>query len=495
MNQETADKDTVDLKVGGYFLYDDEAVKVLPVNLNSFTVVKIPLTKMARELGNLLIRDTIAMGAILTLLGNDMEIAYEYVKKEFAAKGDELVKENISALEAGSEHIKKFYLPAIKEVLIPMRKKTDRIIINGNEAIAVGSIGAGMQFASIYPMTPISNILHFLAPLQDEYGFVFKQPEDEVSAINMAIGASFAGARSMVATSGGGFCLMTEAYGLAGITETGLVIVEGMRGGPATGLPTWTGQADLRFVLHAHQGEFPRIILAPGDSEEAYEAMFDAFNLADKYQTPVLVLVDKQITESHQSFEPFTTKDKSIDRGKFTNKKITDYKRYADSSDGISLRAPAGSGNHMVANSDEHDEYGWTTEESEMRNIQMKKRMKKLETCKKQDMKGPVVYGPEKADLTLVSWGSSKGAILEAMKEFPNVNFIHTSWISPFPAEKLKEKLLKCKKILNIEGNYTAQFGGLLAESTGIRIEDNFLKYDGRPFFPEEIAAEIKKRI
>jgi 2-oxoglutarate ferredoxin oxidoreductase subunit alpha len=366
------------------------------------------------------------------------------------------------------------------------------MILNGDEACALGAISAGLQFASIYPMSPISPILAVLAQHQEEFGYIYKQPEDEIAAINMAVGASFAGARSMVATSGGGFCLMTEGYGLAGITETPLVIIEGMRGGPATGLPTWSEQGDLRFVLHAHQGEFPKIILAAGDSKEAFDLTIQAFNLSDKYQTPVVVLLDKNICDSDQSFVMFNTSDYKIDRGKLVDKLIPDYHRYKMEQDGISPRALPGSGNFFLANSDEHDETGYSTEEIEIRNRQMQKRMKKLQTCANQDMKGTQLFGPKEADLTIVSWGSNKGPILESIKKFPNINYLHLTWISPFPAEELKSYLHKAHRLLNIECNFSGQMAGLIKEQTGIAISDNLLKYDGRPFFVEEITEKIE---
>ena len=307
----------------------------------------------------------------------------------------------------------------------------------------------------------------------------------------MAIGASFAGARAMTATAGGGFCLMTEGYGLAGITETPLVIIEGMRPGPATGLPTWTDQGDLQFVLHAHQGDFPRIVLAPGDVEEAFHMTMQAFNLADKYQTPVVVMIDKCICESHWSVPAFDYGDYKINRGKLVLKKQKEYARYALNADGISPRALPGTGNHIVANSDEHNEVGYSNEEALNRRQQMEKRMKKLEMCMKEDMPEPMLYGPKDAEVTIVSWGSNKGVILDAMKELPNVNYLHVTWMSPFPTESVKNILKSARKIVSIECNYSGQLMSLISEKTGIKIKSNLLKYDGRPFYPEEIIEKV----
>lgn len=340
-------------------------------------------------------------------------------------------------------------------------------------------------------MSPTSNILHVLAANQEKYGFVYKQPEDEISAINMAIGASFAGARALTVTSGGGFCLMVEGYGLAGMTETPLVIIEGMRPGPATGLPTWSGQGDLQFILHAHQDEFPRLVLAAGDVKESFDLTMQAFNLADKYQTPVVVLIDKNICENDQScLFPDISKYK-IDRGKFSKDLIPDYMRYKHEPDGVSLRTIPGSGNFFLANSDEHDEFGYSTEESDERKLQMEKRMKKLQTCTDTDMQKPQVFGPDKADITIVSWGSNKGSIIEALKSFKNVNYVHLTWMNPFPTEELKKLLEKTKHILDIESNFSGQAANLIKEKTGIDIKDRLLKYDGRIFYPEEIIEKL----
>ncbi|MEK7127904.1 MAG: hypothetical protein AAB838_04260 [Patescibacteria group bacterium] len=342
------------------------------------------------------------------------------------------------------------------------------MIINGNEAVAFGAIAAGLQFAAIYPMSPISGILEILAKYQEKFGYVYKQPEDEIAAINMAIGASYAGARSMTATSGGGFCLMTEGYGLAGMTETPLVIINGMRPGPATGLPTWSEQGDLQFVLNAGQGDFPKIVLAAGDVTEAFNLTLKAFNLADRYKTPVVLLIDKNICEGDQAVAPFDYSSYKIDHE-------TTFPRRA--------------------NSDEHDDEGFSTEESAERIKQMDKRMKKLVDCAKNDMPTPQLIGSENADLTIVSWGSCKGPIIDTMTEFTNVNYLHLTWFSPFPSDAVKTLLEKAKKVLAIEQNYSGQMCRLIREKTGFEIANKLLKYDGRMFYREEIIDKIKELI
>lgn len=494
LNQETIDLHKDELKDGSGVVFDNEKdIKLndLPRGVSEFGV---PINKIARDVGGSeIMRNTAALGAVMALLGGKIQHLKDLIKEEFSDKKPEIVQKNHLVCQAGYDYAIEHYKKDVKNILNQKTKVESKIVVNGNEAIALGAISAGVQFATIYPMTPVSGILHTLAPYQEEYGYIYKQPEDEICAINMAIGASFAGARSMTATSGGGFCLMSEGYGLAGMTETPLVIIEGMRGAPATGLPTWTEQGDLRFVLHAHQGEFPRIVIAPGDIEEAYHLTMKAFNVADKYQTPVVVLVDKQICESHMGLKPFSSSDYKISRGKMVLKRESNYQRYELTHDGTSPRSIPGVGNHFIANSDEHTEIGYSNEESENRLEQMEKRMTKLQTCADLDMDQPRLYGPADAELTIVSWGSNKGAILDAMREFDNVNFLHITWINPFPSETVKKILTESKFVLNIECNYSGQMAGLIKERTGFEVNESMLKFNGRPFFSEEIIEKIRE--
>ena len=497
LNQETVDLHKHELVKGSGVLYDPENPyhyvhpKTIPKAAKKFPV---PINKIAIEIGkSVIMRNTVALGASIGLLGGNIRYLKAIISESFAHKSDEVVKRNHLCAQAGYDYVLEHFAKDRRHILKPKKEVKKQIVITGNEAVSLGAIAGGMTFAAIYPMTPTSAILHNLAPLQQKYAFVYKQPEDEISAINMAIGASFAGARSMVATSGGGFSLMVEAYGLAGMTENPLVIIEGMRGSPATGLPTWTEQGDLRFVLHAHQGDFPRIVLAAGDVEEAFHLTLKAFNLADKYQTPVLLLVDEHLCESHMSISPFDYKYYKLNRGKFTTKKIKNYKRYKLASSGISERTIPGVGNFFVSNSDEHSEFGFSEESAKNRNEQMNKRMQKLITCEKEDMEDPKLYGPKDAKVTIVSWGSNKGAILDAINNFDNVNYLHLTWINPFPIKMVREVLERAKYLVNIECNYSAQMGGLIAEKTGIRILDNMLKFDGRPFYPEEITTKLNR--
>lgn len=499
LNQDTINKHSEELVGGAGILVDGDKNYDLTRLPSTVKVFPVPLAKLAQASGgNALVSNTVALGATLGLLGGALTTLKAILTENFGAKGADITQINLAAVQAGYDYAVTTFARQLSTALASSGTVTSTVpqmVVNGTDACALAAIAAGLQFAAIYPMSPISGILATLAEHQEEYGYMYKQPEDELAAINMAIGASFAGARALTATSGGGFCLMTEGYGLAGMTETPVVIIEGMRGGPATGLPTWSEQGDLRMVLHAHQGEFPRLVLAAGDALEAFELTMEAFNLADVYQTPVVVLLDKNICDHDQNFPIFDTSAYRADRGTLMDRVDPGYSRYKLEPTGISPRAVAGSGNFFIANSDEHDEHGYSTEDTTMRQLQMHKRMSKLQTCAHKHMRGPKLFGPKDADLTIVSWGSTKGPILEALKSFPNVKYVHLTWLSPFPAQDVISALQGSKRLLNIECNYSAQLAGLIKEHTGIAIADNLLKYTGRPFFVEELTEKIARAL
>ena len=492
-DQMTIDLHKDELGGSGGIIFDaDLGLKTNAVAKN-IRLFPVPLGKFAHEAGGEeLLSNAVALGATAALFGADLNLLVTLLENEMAGRDEKVISANKLCLESGYKFVKNNFASQITNQLEGRDNPLSKVILDGNEAVALGAIAAGMQFCAIYPMSPISQIIQILALHQEEYQYVYKQPEDEIAAINMAIGASFAGVRSMVATSGGGFCLMTEGYGLAGMTETPVVIINGMRPGPATGLPTWSEQGDLDFVLNAHQGTFPKIVLAPGDASEAFYLTIQAFNLADRYQTPVVILLDKNLCESEQSFAEFDLNIHEFDRGKFLKGKITNYKRYALSDDGISLRTVPGTGNFLLANSYEHDEEGYYTEDPDNRTAQMEKRMKKLETCEKADMPKVQLFGPEKATTTIVSWGSNKGPILEALKSLPEVNFLHLTWLNPMPSEEVYECLSKATKVLGVESNFTGQLCNLISQKTGYQITDKMLRFDGRSFSPEEIVEEVK---
>ncbi|PIS09633.1 2-oxoacid:acceptor oxidoreductase subunit alpha [Candidatus Beckwithbacteria bacterium CG10_big_fil_rev_8_21_14_0_10_34_10] len=491
LNQETIKLHQDELKKTSLVIYDPGEFK-LPLGELKGKYLAIPLLKITNKAGGKPIMANMAsLASVLTLLGIELNTFKDIIRKEFSKKGEDLVKANIEVGEAGKNYVLKNYF---QEKLVLEKPKTNlkRMVLTGNEAIALGALAGGLQFYSAYPMTPATSILHYLASIENQTNIVVKQTEDEISAINMALGASFAGVLSMTATSGGGLCLMAEGISMAGVAEIPLVIVNSMRPGPALGMPTWTSQGDLQFVLHIGHDEFPRIIFTPGDAKEAFELTKLSFELAEKYQLPVFILVDKYLSESDFSTQLFK-KDHPAKRFSMADNlgpKDEFYKRYKLTENGVSKRSiPGQKGGIHCCNSYEHDENGLGTEEGEMRIKMMDKRMKKMKLLEK-EIKGVSLFGPKKAKLSLISWGSNKGVILEALKELKNVNFLHLSCVWPFPKKEVEEFIKTSEKCYSIEGNATGQLTSLIKQETGLTLQ-SVLKYDGRPFWVEEIIKKF----
>lgn len=453
-----------------------------------------------------IMENQVFLGATFALLDLDFKYLETVIKKEFAGKGKDIINKDIHAAQSGYDYARaNFNTAAFPHQLNPVEDQPDKMMVTGNDTIALGAIKAGCKFYAAYPMTPASSILHTMAEHADDYGIVVKHAEDEISVANMTVGAGHVGARAMCATSGGGFALMGETYSLAGMTETPLVMVEAQRGGPATGIPTWTEQADLKFVLNNGHGEFPRFVIAPGDPEEAYYMTANAFNIAERFQTPVVILTDKHLAESHWSY-PFFDKEVKIDRGRWaTNDEIANaqgrFKRYSfDAPGGVSKRVVPGQHKNGIylANSDEHDEYGYSCEEIDNRNKMSSKRLSK-EATYLVEMPKPIIYGPKEADLTLICWGSTKTMALQALEwlnaEGRKVNMIHLTYISPFPAAAFIHMMQDVKATLNIEHNATGQMAEVIRGHTSIMMDHHLLKNDGRPILPEEIADKVREII
>lgn len=509
LNKETIDLHSAELSHGAGIIYDGEEIKLTADKFKGRGVVliSVPLKKFAAETGGDIMRNTVAIGASLAVIGLEPKILENILKEIFAHKPG-VIEANIKAIEAGYTFVKKNYPKLDFKVNIKPRQHQPRMLVAGNEAMGLGALVGGLNFFSAYPMTPATSILHYLAGKAVSEGLVVKHAEDEISVINMALGAAHVGARAMCATSGGGFALMGEAIGLAGVSETPIVIIDVQRPGPATGMPTWTDQGDLRFVLHAAQGEFPRIVLAPGDVSECFYQTAEALNLAEKYQLPVIVLSDKYLGEGAATVPMFDEKKVRIERGKLLTdeKALANFKRYKVTADGVSPRTlPGMKGGIFSADSYEHDEFGFSSENQEDRIAQVDKRAKKLERAAI-ELGGANHYGPAHAKITLVGWGSTKGPILDALELLPprlkgKVNFLHLNVIWPFPAKLVKSALASTgllsnpRKIILIENNSTGQLGSLIRQETGIEIKEKILKYDGRPFFPEELAEKINKLI
>jgi 2-oxoglutarate ferredoxin oxidoreductase subunit alpha len=447
-------------------------------------------------------KNTVALGAALGVVDYPFEALEGIMHDEFDRKGPEVVNMNIKAARAGYDFVRNNNYGSEKK-LKPI-SKDKKIVITGNEAVTLGAICGGVKFYSAYPMTPATTILHYMIENEKKFGLVVKQTEDEIAAMGYGIGAAYAGVRAMVGTSGGGFALMAEMLGLAAITETPIVVAIAQRIGPSTGMPTWTEQGDLRFALHASQGDFLRVVLAPGDVQECFFLTAKALNLAEKYQIPVIILSDKHLGETVFSTERFDHKKVKIERGKLTKQlpalePMARFKRYELSSDGISQRVFPGTlnGNH-VASSYEHDEHGFSSESFSMRTKQVQKRMKKLAKLLK-EMDPPKAYGAsvKAAEVVLVGWGSTKLAILDSIaileQKRVKARFVHFNHIYPMDEKTVNKALAGAKVTMLVENNSTAQFAGVLKENAGFEANFHLLKYDGRPFFPEEIAGQVLK--
>jgi 2-oxoglutarate ferredoxin oxidoreductase subunit alpha len=418
---------------------------------------------------------------------NAGEILKEFIKEQY-------LDVNIKALNRGYD-------------LAPIRFPhlegdfKDWMIISGSQALSLGAVAAGIRFYSAYPMSPSTTILEYLAQKSEEAGIVVEQAEDEIAAINMAIGASYAGVPAMTGTSGGGFCLMVEALGLSGIAEIPLVVVDVARPGPATGLPTRTEQSDLKFVISAAQGEFPRMVIALRNHTDAFYQTARAAYLAEQYQIPVIILSDQYLGDASATVKPYDlSRVTAVQPVKQSEVAEGQYLRYKLTEDGISQRLiPGKTNNFVTSDSDEHDEQGHITEESDMRIRMMDKRMKKLERVK-QELQEPEFLGSNNFDTLFIGWGSTYGPIAEAVKllnEGTDGKYAALIFgdIYPLPQKLLKEKAAKAVSLINIEQNATGQLADLIREQTGISCTGSVLKYDGRQISAAEIVHRMSRGV
>ncbi len=437
-----------------------------------------------------------ALGVTGSLLGLDKGVMARTLSDFFGRKHPQVMEENLKVLEAAFHWC--FEQPATVHKLPPVAKPAQRLMLNGNEAIALGSLSAGLKFFAFYPMTPSTSISLNLAGHARKMGLIVEQAEDEIAAINMAIGASFAGVPSMVATSGGGFALMVEGVSLAAMTETPLVVVVAQRPGPATGLPTRTGQEDLELVLHAGHGEFPRAIFAPGTVEECFYLTRRALELAGRYQGPIFLLTDQFLADSYRAVPPFDVENLAPVQVESEDTGPSPYLRFAITESGVSPRLFPGITEHLVvADSDEHTQDGHITEDLSVRKLMVEKRLKKGEGIRA-GVIPPDMEGDGNPDLLLVSWGSSKGAVHESASRIRSngekVATLHFSQVWPLVPEQFMGHLQEAKQVICIEGNATGQLAGLIRRETGFEIKKKVLRYDGLPLTPESILRELNRQ-
>ena len=491
LNKETIELHKDELKEGAIVVFDPNDYDWKSSELPSgVIVIPVPFRQIVQKHGgDVIMRNTVALGASLSLLGKPFAYLADVIHDQFGKKGPAVINHNMDIAKAGYESVNQ------QISLDEVTSSDEYLLMNGSEAVGVGAVRAGLKFAAIYPMTPINALITFLADHAKTFGIVYKQPEDEIAGINMAIGASLCGVRSMVATSGGGFALMAEGLSLAGMIEVPLVIDMGMRVGPATGMPTWTEQGDLGFIVHAGHGEFPRIVLAPSNAQEAYEQTILAFDLADRFHIPVFVLTDKYLNESQWCVSSAGMRGTvAIDRGKVMEESDTQgeasFKRYdLNTSDGVSARSfPGMKGGQYVANSYEHDETGLVSEDPVNRAAMVRRRMKKFEAIRKAILP-PVVFGDPVSETVIVTWGSTLGAVRAALEE--SARIVYFPWLYPFPVEQTRQLLRGAKRLIDIELNSSAQLASLIREHTGIEIGERLLRYDGRPFMPEDIREKV----
>lgn len=469
--------------------------------------VAVPVANIIADLkASKIMGNMVMLGASAAVLGSSKEALEATITRQFAKKGDEVINLNISCAQAGYDYVVTNAKDLQLEILSKSTKDTPpQTIMTGNDAFSVASIAAKCQFFAAYPMTPSSSVLGTLAAFAPKTGMIVRHAEDEIGVISEALGASFAGVRAAVATSGGGFALMTESLSYAGVAEIPIVVFLSQRPGPATGMPTWTEQADLLFAVHAGHGEFPKIVLAPGTVEDMIDLTTHAFNLADIYQTAVIVLSDKYLSESHQSVrekDMLSQLSPKVDRGELltTVSKSNPYERYKDTATGISPRLlPGTKGAFYQANSYEHLPDSHTSEEADVRISQVNKRAKKIASYLENHWRPPEVFGSlADAKCTLVSWGSHKLPVEQAREllaqENLSVAHIHFSSVYPLASDQIAPLFEGKTPAVVVENNSTGQFAQLLLKETGIKTDEPILKYDGRPFYPEEIVTAVKER-
>ncbi|HWX21944.1 MAG TPA: 2-oxoacid:acceptor oxidoreductase subunit alpha [Candidatus Binatia bacterium] len=516
LNQDSLDRHLRLMKPGSRVVFDADKLKPGEAAAG---VVLCPMPMKQICGANKLAANTAALGATLQMLGVESEALEAVIARQFKKKGDAVVAENVGIARGGYEHAAKNFKPFSFQA--PKTNKP-KAIVTGNQTTAMGGVAAGVKFYAAYPMSPSTGVLMWMATHARQLGIMVRQVEDEIGVMNMVIGAAHTGCRAMCATSGGGFALMSEAIGMAGMIETPIVCVDVQRAGPATGVPTKTEQGDLWQILGAGQGDYPRIIVAPADQLDLFHTIPELFNLADKYQCPGLVLADLLISEGTCSVEPADLDfNPKIDRGQtifpngngngngatenpFGGYGDNTYLRYRNTPSGISPRAVPGTPGHIhIAATDEHDEDGTLISDEFTnpikRRMMVEKRARKMETVLSQ-IAPPKLVGPENAAVTLVGWGSTQGVIREAVEKLAAeegivANKLQIKWLVPLHTDEITRILSRSKRVIIVENNYSGQFARYLRSETGFNAHGHIRKYDGEPFRPHHIVEAVKEQL
>jgi 2-oxoglutarate ferredoxin oxidoreductase subunit alpha len=478
-----------------------------------YNVLPVPLEELATRYGaDPRMINSVALGAVLSLTGYPIEPLLAVLKDEFSLKGSDIVSRNQACARAGYEFAQRTFKQTCPCRLPELSKPVSRLFMSGAEAVGLSAILSGIQFYAGYPMSPSTSIMEYLAGKGREHGIIVHQAEDEIAAFNLALGASFAGARAMTGSAGGGFSLMTEGLSLAGMTETPIVIALCSRPGPATGLATRQAQADLLFACHAGHGEFNRVIFAPGTAEQAFHATNQAFDITEKYQVPAILLLDQHLNDSYWTIGG-NRLSPAVYRLPATGPTLAPYtyKRYAlPASAGLLTAGPSdpsalpvspllrpGTPNQVRCDdSDEHTEEGHITESAEIRRAMVAKRLGKVQAIS-MELAGPECFPDAPANTVALCFGSTAGVVREAVDRLrqagASIAMMHLNAILPFPREAVLARLAKTRRIITVEGNATAQLARLVTTQTRLKIADSVLKYDGRPFSVEEVEREMDR--
>ena len=502
LNQDAMDKHLQNVVPGGAILYNSDNTKPEADVPAGVQLCPLSFKELSNNSRNRIMLNTLLLGATLNMIGAGLEQLENILTIQFQRKGQAVVDENVGIARAGFDYAAEHFTPF--PTSLPEQDKP-LAVTTGNDMMAMGGAAAGVKFYCAYPMSPSTGVLHWMAANARDLGIMVRQVEDEIGVANMAIGAAHGGCRAMCATSGGGFALMSEAIGSAGMMEIPVVFINVQRGGPSTGLPTKTEQGDLWQLLGASQGDFPKIIVAPTSIVDGFDVIPEIFNLVDKYQCPGMVLSDLTLSMGYTNIDPELIKwEQQIDRGEIItedNGSDEGYQRFKITESGISPRALPGTPGHVhVVATDDHDEDGVLisdefTDPHKRRDI-MEKRQRKMDGIMA-ELPAPTLTGPEDADLTLVGWGSTESLIGEAASllraEGYNTNHVHFRWLYPMDEEKVNQVLSKCKRAIVVEGNYTGQFARFLRGETGFNADGHIRKYDGEPFMPHHIVDGAKE--
>ena len=502
-DQETIDLNARELRKGGVIVADAKFNPTVPEGIDA-RLFAVPITAIAEELGTSLFKNMVASGASWALLGLPLEVFNKAVEEEFGRKGPAIVEKNVEAVRRGAEFVLELAGGSLSEFELEPSDGQAKLFMIGNDAIGLGAVAAGCRFMPAYPITPASEIMEYLVKTLPKFGGAVIQTEDEIAAVTMAIGANYGGVRALTASAGPGLSLMVEAIGLAGMTETPVVIVDTQRGGPSTGLPTKQEQSDINSMIYATHGEIPKIVIAPSTVEECFYDTIEAFNLAEKFQCPVILVTDLQLSLGKQTAENLDFDNIAIDRGALITSELPPlednklFKRYEFTEDGVSPRVLPGAKNgiHHVTGV-EHDQEGRPSESPINRKKMMDKRLKKLESVR---ITNPIhIDAPhEQPDILIVGMSSTGGTIDEARerlaKDGITTNHMTVRQLFPFPSELVKPYVEKAKTVIVVENNATGQLADQLKLRVGFADKvKNFLKYDGTPFLPSEIHTGCKE--